>query len=550
MVTTTAIQLDADALGVGVANKVAAKIIRETPYFQDEVTGRFSEDKLNQILRNNGNISRRAYEQDIVDGLRIDQVVSATISGIKAPLEYAQQRYKFITEQRKVSVLSLTKDAVATPTAPTDDVLKAFIDDHEANYIAPEYRSFTLLRIELTDLNPDVVVPEEEIRKMYERKLATKKLGAPEMRSVTLINATNEAMAIEAKALLISGKGAAEASSSLGFVEPTVYTAVLEDNITDPAAGKAAFTAKVGEHAIVEGKLGWFVVRLDDIIPAVAPNYKDLHDELETELKSDIAKGMLYDVTGEVEAAILDGATLEDAAKAAGVSVSSIDFIDRTGRSQDNLRLAGISVLTGVAEDEKILLEIFTNDIDFATDIMDTSKGGYFAIRVDAIIESQRRPFDDVKGQALTAWTNTQIDKALSALEGTIKTRLRAGETFAQINDSLPKGALLNDIVMVRSSRSPSLSGSVAARAFSAQMGQSVSGNGPIPLTRSVVMVNDIIANSDDMAGGFADAMRLQASTELSSDIQQAYRIALLKDNEVFVFEDKIRRQLGISDAP
>ncbi|MEE9347078.1 MAG: SurA N-terminal domain-containing protein [Robiginitomaculum sp.] len=549
MVTTTAVRLDADTLGVGVANKVAAEEIRKAPYFQDEVTGRFSEDKLNQILRANGNMTRRAYEADIVRGLKVDQVVSATIAGIKAPLEYAQQRYQFITEQRKVSVLTLTKDAVTAPAAPSDEVLKAFIDEHEANYIAPEYRAFTMLRIELTDLNPDVVVPEEEIRKMYDRKLQTKKLGTPEMRSVTLINATNEAMAKEAVTQLIAGTDAAQVSAGLGFVEPTVYTAVLEDNITDPAAAKAAFAAKTtGEHHIVEGQLGWFVVTLDDVIAAVAPNYEALHDELETELKSDIAKGTLYDVTGEVEAAMLDGASLEDAGKAAGVSVSSIDYIDRTGLTQEGVRLDGVSVITGVAADEKILMEIFTNEIGYATDIMDSSKGGYFAIRVDQIIESQRRPFGEIKASASAAWINIETEKLLVTLEDGLKDRLREGESLADIKASLPKGALLNDIVMVRSTRSPQLSGSVAARAYSAKTGESVSGFGPAPLTRSVVVVNKIISNADDMAGGFADAMQMQATTELSSDIQQAYRAALLTENEVFIFDDKIKRQLGITD--
>lgn len=546
MVTQTALTIDADTLDVGVAKKLIRERLEAIPVFQDELTGEFSESKMERVLANN-RIFKDDYLESLQSEMLINQVVSGTVAGIKAPLQYAEQRYKFLTEQRKISVLTLTADAVPAPETPSNEVLQAFVDDNVATFTAPEYRSFTLLRMELTDMAPDIKLTEDEVRAQYDYKVEVGQVGTPEYRSVTLINATNETLAIEAVGELKSGKAVADVVTQFGFLEPTEYTDVEETAIIDPAAGATAFAGKTGDITAVEGKLGWFIVINGEITPSTFPTFEDMREELERDLKKDQATGKLYEVTDAVETSLDEGFTLEETSEKTGASVSAIDYISRLGETQDGLKMDGISVITGVAKDEAILTEVFTNDIGYETNIFDTSKEGYASIRVDDIVDSRVKTLDEVREQATAMWKAEQIDEALTALASDIKTRAEAGETLEAIKDSMTDGVTLEDIILVRSAQAPSLGPAVTVRAFEAKAGEIVQGDGPANLTRNVVSVNDIISNADNLAGGFADAMQTQATDAISSDIQNAYRMALLRENEVIVFDDKMKLQLGVT---
>ena len=546
MITQTALKADAQDLKIGVAKKLVRERLEDVPFFKDELTGEFSEGKMDSVLANN-RILKSDYLEDTQNEILLSQIVSGTVAGIKAPLQYAEQRYKFLTEQRKATVLTLTADAVPAPETPSDEVLQAFIDDNVATFTAPEYRSFTLLRIEQTDMAPDIKLSEEEVRAQYDYKVEVGQVGTPEYRSATLINATNETLAIEAVGELEGGKAIADVVTQFGFLEPTEYIDTEQNAIIDPAAAASAFAGKSGDVIAVEGKLGWFVVVVGDITPATFPTFEDMREELERDLKADQATGKLYEVTDAVETAFDEGSTIEEAAQKAGASVSSIDYISRLGETQDGLKMDGISVITGVAKDEAILTEVFTNEIGYETDIFDTSKEGYASIRVDDIIETRVKTLDEVRDQAIALWKAKQIDDALSELATDLKARADGGESLVAIKDSLTTGASLEDIVMVRSAQSPILGPSVAVRAFEARKGEVVRGEGPKTLSRNIVVLNDIIANADNLAGGFADAMQTQATEAISGDLQAAYRAGLIADNEVRVFDDKLKRQLGVT---
>ena len=126
LMTEAVIGIDADALGVGVNRRVARNVVKEIDSFQNELTGEFSEEKLNSLLAQN-RITRNQFEDDIFRSLRRQQTVPAIIGGLEAPSEFATQRYNFITEQRKAKILTLAKDAVAEPADPTEEELRKYV---------------------------------------------------------------------------------------------------------------------------------------------------------------------------------------------------------------------------------------------------------------------------------------------------------------------------------------------------------------------------------------------------------------------------------------
>ncbi len=545
MITQEAWKVDADLLGVGVSNQVMVDELSQYQIFKDEFTGRFDESKLNQYLANQRQ-SRAEFERTLSTSLATEQTQSAIRSAVQAPTAFALQRYNYLTEQRKVSSLTLNRSALPDLPEPDDDTLKTFIADNQANYIAPEFRRFTLIRLEKSDFFPDITIEEDEVKSLYEDKLAAGLLGTPELRSLVLLNSTNETLANDAIERLKSGQTPEQVTQALGLVEPTFYDDAEQDAIIDSRAAQAAFAAADGDIIAVEGALSWYVAQVTSITPPEVASYEELREELAAEAKSDSAEQQIYDVSADVEDAIGEGASLDEAAKRAGASLVTIDYVSRLGDTQDNMAMAGFESLAGIAGDDNILTELFTNDIDYETDFFETSTGGYAILRVDDIINSAPYPFEDVRAQARGSYLAQEYDTQLSDLARDLTQRVRDGESLDDISNELGQGGNVEELVMLRSSRNETVGPQVMVQIFEARSGDVVQGDGPISLTRNIAVLNDIVPNQDGLVGGYADAMRTQVKTALEEDLLTAYRAAILEEHPVQVFDDKIRATLGV----
>lgn len=550
LVTEAAMDIDADILGIGVARKVVRGSLSDVEIFKDEMTGEFSEEKVTEFFAaNRREFNRADFDASTIRELRRQQTTRSIVSGIKAPLAYAQQRYQFLTEQRQVKVLTLTRDSVPAPNAPSDDILKAFISENEANYTQPEYRRFTVLRIENFDVVSDIEIDEADIVATYEADLADGKLGDLEKRSLTYLPVTNLTLVDEVKKRLEAGESFTDAAMAVGVSAPIIYSDVRPVTVADPRVADAIFEAAAGDVVTGEGTLGGaYVARLDSITPAVRPSLETERARIVDELTRDQAEADLFDRFGKLQDVIETGMGFEEAGKESGVSVASVDYISRLGVTRGGEKLSGIGNLTGIGGDDEILRQLFTAEPGFPTEFFETTTGGYAMIRVDDVIASKVRSFDEIKDRATEIWTAKQIDDKLADLARTLAIRLRDGESIDNVAASVTSGANLETRMMVRTNRSSDLSPEVLSQLLSARQGDVVQGYGTSPLTRKVAIVVQVTANTDSLSGGFADAMQTQSTEELSSDIQIAYRLDILRENPVQMFEDRMRQVNGVTE--
>jgi len=208
----------------------------------------------------------------------------------------------------------------------------------------------------------------------------------------------------------------------------------------------------------------------------------------------------------------------------------------------------GISVIPGVSKDEIILTEIFTNDIGYETDLFQTSTGGWAAIRVDDIIDSQMRPFEEVKADATAAWKTGQINEALDAKMLELAGKAQTGESLQSIADEIGTGASIDDVILVRSTPSQQVGPLVNVGLLEASVGDIKRGEGPKPLTRQIARLDRISANTDIVAGRFEDVIQEQINSAISADIQNAYQNAILKEYPLREYPEKVKSTLGVDN--
>lgn len=546
LIQQSVIGVDADELGIGVNRKVARDAVARIPVFADEITGEFSESKYVNILAQN-RVTREEFERDMVRDLRRAQTIPAIIGGVEAPAEFAAQRYKFLTEQRKARVLTLDRNTVAAPDDPSDETLQSFIAERANSFTAPEYRRVSLIRIENFDLTPDITVEDDALRGAFEYKVELGELGAPEKRSLVQIIAGDEDTAKKAAELLKTDQDAFVIASGLGLIEPDVYDDVLRDDITDPETSSAAFDMAEGDIKVLLGSLGqWYAVKLTGITPAIVPDFDAMKDELREDLLNEYAQEKLYDITGQIEDAMDEGLNFEEIAERTGLPLQQIDFIDRTGQTQEGVKLSGVAYIKGIAEDDIILREIFTNDMGYETDLFETSNNGWAAVRVDDVINSTMRPFEEVKDQATAMWKTVQIDNAINDLMLELGSKARLGTDLDTLAAEVGDGAVVQDAILVRSAQSESVGPSVAVKLLEADINDVEYGQGPKPLTRQVAKLTAIVANTDGLAGQFADVLQDQATVALRADIQQAYQNSIISENPLVENQEKIKAVLGL----
>ncbi len=549
MVTDAVISEDADDLGIGVNRRDARKFVESIDAFKNELTGQFSEDKLENILAQN-RMSRTQFEKDTLRGLRRDQTVPAIVGGIEAPAEFASRYFDFISEQRRATILTLNEAAIDPIENPTDEALKAYIDENGASYMAPEYRSFIMLRLEPFDFARDLTVSEEELKDAFNYRIELGKIGSPETRDVTLVSANDEETAKQAASRMAGGEVPANVAAALGLDSPDYFTEVKKNGLVEPESGTAAFELGEGEAKAILNSLGrWTAVYVPSITEAVVPNFEDGKEELSETLLNEKAQDQLYDIVGQIEDAMTEGMTLEEIAKDLNIAMQEFDFIDRSGTTQDGLRMTGFDRIPGVATDDVLLKEIFTSDIGFETDIFETSTGGYASIRVEDIIDTKMRPFEDVKTQALIAWKDEQIEAALTEKSLTLQAELRNGKSFEAMKAELGEGAELREVGLARVTPPRDIGPRVVVELLDGQPGDFARGEGILPKTYHIARLDRIQPNQDGLAGQFLDVLQERVSAELSADVQNAYQQAVLKENELRQYPDKVRSALGL-DQP
>ena len=565
---TKIIEVDADELGIGVNARTARDFLAEFEAFKDDLTGEYSRDQVISVLsRQSPAISLEEFEDDIISSLRQQQTLPAITGGVTAPLQFAEQRYKFITEQRKAKVLTLSDKAVPPAPEPTDEELQTYMDANAVRFTAPEYRRVTIIRLEPYDfalMNEasmagvqsednlrtafnNVFISDDEVKAQFDYKVELGELGSPAKRSLVQITANSEDNAKDVAEKLEEGLSASETATLFGLIEPITYDDVVEDAILDPETAAAAFDMKDGEVRTMLGGFGnWVTIQVTQATDEVKPDIESIRGDIVADILSAKAKDKIYDIFGALQDEIDEGRTLEEAAEIADVPFSTISFVDRSGTTPEGVKLAGLPNRKGIAQDEEILTNIFTADVGFETDYFDTSTGGIAMLRVDDIIESTRKSFDDTKDQAARLWKAEKLEESLNDLMLELAGKAQTGETLESIQAGFENGASLEEIMLVRANPGQKLGPKLAFDILEGSVGDVKRGEGPTRMTRQIAVLEEIISNQDSLGGQYADYLQDQVTAEIINDLQLAYRQAVLVDHPLQENQDGVKQVLGL----
>ena len=396
LIDRSLIDQEAARLKLDISDDLIRNVITANPSFRGS-DGRFDRSVFGAVLAAN-NLTEDQYVALLRHDIPRNDLLHAVTAGAAAPQPMVDLLYQYRNEKR-------TADIVALPTAGAPDVgqpnegeLKAFYEKHPDLFRAPEYRGFTLVSLDPSDIAKDIEIPEAKLKEEYDQR--QDELQIPERRDVEQILAPSEEKAKEAEAALAAGKDWREVATTIaGQNSDTIDLGLMRREEMPSALGEVAFELPLNKPSEpVKTPLGWHILRVVKIEPPVTQTFDEAKPKLEADLAHQEAVDRIYKVANKVDDALAGGATLGDAAAKFGLKTTTVEAVDTGDHDPQD------KPVTLPASASDVLKLAFATDQGQTSRVTETPDGAIFALHVDKVIPSQVKPLDEVKDKAVAAW--------------------------------------------------------------------------------------------------------------------------------------------------
>lgn len=234
------------SLGITVDDTLVAKQLYKTPAFQNSA-GKFDPDTYKSVLAANGYTTVR-YENEVRREIAQQQLLGSIGADLHAPAVLVDALHRYRGETRRVwmATIPVMPEAVADPDEAT---VKAYYDEHQDRFTAPEYRKVTYIELSPQTLAGEVKVTEDDLKAEYESRI--NEFSTPEKRTVEQISFPDEESAEEALKRIRAGEDfLAVAKDAAGQDADAVKLGTVTKDELLGSLADAAFALNKGRSAI------------------------------------------------------------------------------------------------------------------------------------------------------------------------------------------------------------------------------------------------------------------------------------------------------------
>ncbi|MCF1468349.1 peptidylprolyl isomerase [Agrobacterium vitis] len=484
LVAGAALDQLASDMNLGLSQDRLAQLIGDDPAFKN-TNGQFDRQLFTSRLRNSG-IREQDYITERSKVAVRSQIVDATAEGFVPPKVLVDALKLYRQESRSIDYLLLTTANIDPIKAPDETVLKTWFNTMKSRYRAPEYRSFSYVKLEPADIADPKAVTDEQVKQEYDANL--KKFEVAGTRTLEQLTFPTKELAETAAQSLKSGKTFDQLVADQG---KTATDVLLGDftraDIPNQKLADAAFAvAKDSDTTpVVEGAFGPVILRVSNIKPSRTKTLDEVKDQIRADLAANAAAQQINDVHDRFEDMRASGSSLEEAATKAGLKAIKVDGIDaqgqdKTGKQAENL-----------PEKANLLKSVFETEAGAEPLPLNIGRNGYLWFDVTAIDASRERTLDEVKDKAISDWTTEQQKQALGAKVEQLKAKADTGVALADLATEMAIG-VETKAGLRRDTEDPVLGPAAVQAAFRGPSGTIGSAVGADPMTQILLKVTDV----------------------------------------------------------
>ncbi len=516
LVVRALLEQEGARLGVTISDELIRQTIQSDPVFQGP-TGQFDRNRFGLLINRAGYTEDR-YVADLRRDLSRNQLVRPLADPGAAPNAMVGALMAFREERRVADYFLLPPEAAGEIPTPNRAALEEFHKKEGARFSAPEYRKLTVLRLDAEAVSSEISVTDLELLSTYASR--ADEFVTPERRVLDQMLLADEAAAAAAKAKLDAGAKFDEVARDDAKMTPEQIALGSLSKAELPAElADAAFSAPAeGVVGPIKTAFGWTIQRVVTIAPEQRRSFEEVKDALTAELKRERALDIVFQRSTKIEDLLFTGASLEDAAKQFGLTLTTVAAVDRRGRAPDGAAAPNMP--------EALLQAAFNQTKGAAGQLISLDPERFASLRVDDVTPTAVKPLDSVLDAVTEAWTTSERTKRLSELADKLAADVKGGKAIAAVAEEIKATFSKSDPIGRDGAGSP-LAQSMSAPLFAAQVGAVLTGQRGESFM--VAQLAEIVGVSADAAEEKRRAQAKQLRDGVSDDLLQQFQQALRK---------------------
>jgi peptidyl-prolyl cis-trans isomerase D len=397
-----------DQMGLAFGDEAIAAAILKDPNFAG-VNGEFDEPTFRAVLAQNG-LDEKLFVEDQRRFHLTNQLTDASIDRALMPKLLMESLYQHFLERRVANYMILTLEQTDETGEPTDEELETFFNEARLRFAQAETRSGHALVVSPARFAELINIDRATLEEEYE--LSMSEFTVAEKRKVdqlVLADDTEAARVREQKANgvpfveIVDGAGQSLENTDLGEIE--------RGDMISADLAEIAFSMEKGEISdVIEGPLGYVVLRVRDIKPGATLSLDAVEDRLRQRIIYDRALEDMLAFTETVEDELAGGETLENIGQRFALDVIKIDNITNNGKTLDGREsalLARYDALTGL---------LFESSIGEDIPMQEMEDGSFIWLRLNDVTPSIVPPLKDVRDAVTAEWKVDERSKLLQAM--------------------------------------------------------------------------------------------------------------------------------------
>jgi peptidyl-prolyl cis-trans isomerase D len=528
MVADSALRQHLIKRGMVVSDAQLASSINQLPAFQE--SGKFSSALYQEWLKSRG-YSSASFENELRASMLTDLARSGLRgSTIVSPVDM-RELIRLTNQKRDLALIGVTASSLAAQIKASDAELQAFFDEHQASFQEPEQVRVQYVMIRRDEVASQITPDEAALRELYASDL--KRFGKPERRKVRHVLLSDESAArtlatelkdkpnqfAEAARQRSSDKGSASAGGDLGWIEPGMLPAALDQAVFGAPQGQV-----IGPISSPEG---FHVILVDAVESARQEPFENVRAKLiEAYRAAELTKrwGELLDAA---EAASFEHAsTLDPIAKLANAKIQTTEWFTRTqGAAPANSpRFRAAAFGEAVVKD------------GVNSELVELDDGAVAVLRLDQHRPAITPPLASVKEQVQRAYALDRAGIIADERMNEAESALKDGKTPAQVASQI-KGSL-REIGWVGRQGTGGLPPEITAQAFSAVA----------PADGTITHVRSRLANGDRvliLVRQVKDGEMGEVDSAAQAQLKERYG-NLVGDQELAVYINALKETMTI----
>jgi peptidyl-prolyl cis-trans isomerase D len=523
-------------LGLGVSKDRLAQLAREDPAFKGP-GGAFDRQQFEQVLRQVG-MTAEDYLRNRQQVAIRQQIVEAISDGLNAPDAFLEAVALYRGEDRTIDYLVLPRSLVEPIEEPGESVLKTWFDERKATYAAPEYRKIAYIKLDPEALADPSAISDEQVKKDYDEHIA--RYTTPETRKVEqLVFASPDA----AKTAYDSTRTGATFEDLVKAAGKTMADVQLgtfaKAQVPDPAIAEALFKLAANEVSPpVTGSFGTVLLRATEITPQVVKPLTEVSDEIRKQLAVSEATRILLDAHDSYEDARAGGATLAEAAAKLNLKVVTVDAIDRQALRPDG------KIVDDLPESSELLKQAFETEVGIENPAINIGSTGYVFYEVQGVTPAHDRTLAEMHAKVVADWKSAEAEKRLDA---------KASELAKQVKDGAALDTVAADLKLEKQTKRgvkrEADDADFGKEGVAAMFAQAEGGSGVVPSPGSDGRIIFKVAEVFEPAGAGPDAVpedaRKSFASGLSDDLLDQLVARLQTEYDVTIDQSAIQQALA-----